>query len=69
MQQCLSVKRREWMKVASWKSEVNLGDVTQWRQMWEWIQWREVLGLPAFTVCLFRILCGPIPSQSMDCSG
>ena len=57
------------MKVAGWKLEENPEDVMQQRQTQEWIRQKEVLGLPAFTVCLLGILCGPIPSQSMDCSG
>ena len=69
MQQHLSVKCREQTRVASQKSEGNLDDAMQQRQTQEWIQWKEVLGLLAFAVCFFRILCGPIPSQSTDCSG
>ena len=68
MQQHLSAKRRERTRVVSRKSEGNPEDAMQQRQTWEWIRRKEVPGLPAFTVCLFRILCGPIPNQSMDCS-
>ena len=69
MQQCLSAKHREQMRMVSQKSEENLEGAMQQRQMWRWIQQREVPGLLAFTVYLFRIRCGPIPSQSMGCSG
>ena len=61
MQQCLSVKHREWTRVASQKSEGNLEDAMQQRQTWEWISQKEVPGLPAFAVCLFRIVqCGSL---------
>ena len=55
--------------MASQDSEESPGVVTPQGQKQEWTQQKEVPGLPAFAVCLFRILCGPIPSQSTDCSG
>ena len=69
MWQRLSVKHREQTRVASQKSEESPWVVTPRGQKREWTQQKEVPGLPAFTVCFFGILCGPIPSQSTDCSG
>ena len=44
MQQHLSVKRREWKKVASWKLEENPEGAMQQRQTQEWIWWKEYQG-------------------------
>ena len=55
--------------MVSQESEESLWVVMLQGQKREWTRQKEVLGLLAFAVCHFRILCGPIPSQSMDCSG